>query len=333
METGFDTCVVKSKGSDLVSCNCVCFTVVVKRKLFLAGIACSLMPCSCNHRTLYTDSEAKTPLTVAAEKGDVERVTKLLGGKEHVNDADKDGYTALHRASHCGNVRVVKTLIAAGANVNAKTKQNVTPLLISIDMMCPTPEVTMALIEAGADVNAAEDGGDTAIVIASTESTIDVMKELLKRGANPDAQGQGGGTALHYAAMNNLEDRTEILLQAGARIDIANNAGKTALDVGMPDTKRLIEKFVKATAKNLGKYPRFKGPYRVAPGEAYKGSPIIKYSVNPDGTVSNVRLIRSSGIRDLDEKLVRAYSGWRFRAQRGRPVIEAETSVLIHWGE
>jgi uncharacterized protein len=219
----------------LASRNPVCLTALVNGRVILVGMACWLSLCACGHRPATNSTEKNTPWIVAAEKGAVTAVVELLGGKEHVNDADKEGYTAVHRAAHCGDVRVVKTLIAAGADVNAKTKQNVTPLLISIAMMCPDSAVTMALIEAGADVKAAEDGGDTAIVIAGTESSLEVLQELLKRRANVDAQGQGGETALHYAAMNNLLDRTEILLKAGVSFDIKNGAGQTPLDVAMPE--------------------------------------------------------------------------------------------------
>jgi ankyrin repeat protein len=59
-------------------------------------VACWLSLCACGHRPATNSTEKNTPWIVAAEKGDVTAVVKLLGGKEHVNDADKEGYTALH---------------------------------------------------------------------------------------------------------------------------------------------------------------------------------------------------------------------------------------------
>jgi TonB family protein len=99
----------------------------------------------------------------------------------------------------------------------------------------------------------------------------------------------------------------------------------------MPEAKRLIETYVKESAKDLGKHPPVNWQYQVAPGEIYKNSPIIKYCVGPDGSVFNVRLIRSSGIHDLDPKLLRAYANWKFKPLRGRPVIETEESLTIDW--
>jgi ankyrin repeat protein len=53
------------------------------------------------------------------------------------------------------------------------------------------PEITLALINAGADVNVAESDGDTALWIATTESSLEVMEALLKKGADPNVQAQG----------------------------------------------------------------------------------------------------------------------------------------------
>lgn len=306
----------------------------MRAAILILNIACSLALVACHGEStapLQSEVPGTTPLMLAAAKGDAALVARLLREGASINAADKDGYTALHRASHCGNVQVIKTLIAAGANVNAKTKEDVTPLLISIDMMCPIPEVTMALIQAGADVNAADSAGDTAIVIAATETSLDVMRELLKRGANPNAQGMGDETALHYAAMNNLLDRVEMLLQFGARMDIQDSAGKNALDVARPSAKKLMEKFITASVKGMGPSPTLKGPFQFGPAESYKGSPIIKFMVREDGAVFNVRLIRSSGVAEIDKELVKNYSKWKFKAQPGRPVVESEVSVTIDW--
>ncbi|MGH9714739.1 MAG: TonB family protein [Candidatus Acidiferrales bacterium] len=295
------------------------------------ALCCSIFIVACGRETTKSNSQLKSPLTLAAEKGDVAAVTKLLGGRAHVNDVDKDGYTALHRASHCGDVRVVKTLIAAGADVNARTKANVTPLLVSIDMMCPNSEVTLALIQAGADVNVAETGGDTAIVIAATEAGLEVMRELLERGANPNTQGMDGETALHYAAMNGLLERVELLLQSGARLDIKNSQGKTAFDVARPEAKKLMRRKVESSLAGFGKNPVIKGPFKFAPTEGYTGPATVKFAVGENGKVSDVHLTRSSGVRDIDQKVVEAYSGWKYTAKPGRPVIESEVSVIVDW--
>jgi len=182
-------------------------------RILVLGIGCCLTLVSCHRESTIplqsNVTEGTTPLMMAAAKGDTAQVARLLRDGARVNEADKDGYTALHRASHCGDIQVIKTLIAGGADINAKTKENVTPLLLSIDMACPKPEITMALIQAGADVNVAESGGDTAIVIAATETSSDVVRELLKRGANKEmATGRNGSEGVQNGKVGRRrEDR------------------------------------------------------------------------------------------------------------------------------
>jgi ankyrin repeat protein len=194
----------------------------------------------------------QTPLMMAARSSDLSSVRKLLMSGVDVNARDINDSTALHyAAASCGDVRVVKVLLASGADVNARNKKNVTPLLDSINMACDKTDITLILIQAGADVNVAESGdGDTALWIATTESSSEVVEELLKKGANPNAQATGVGwigyTPLHMAALNGLTDRVQLLLQYGASVNIRNARGQTPLDVAnkrSPETRHLLEEY------------------------------------------------------------------------------------------
>ncbi|HUP89442.1 MAG TPA: ankyrin repeat domain-containing protein, partial [Longimicrobiales bacterium] len=59
-------------------------------------------------------------LAAAAERGDKAAITVLLSEGADVNQAQPDGSTALHWAAYRGDADLVKQLIGAGANVNAK---------------------------------------------------------------------------------------------------------------------------------------------------------------------------------------------------------------------
>ena len=137
-------------------------------------------------------------------------------------------------------------MLAARADINVRTKENVTPLITSLDMACGKPEISLALIRAGADVNVVESDGDTALWIATTESSLEVMKELLSKGANPNVQARGGDTPLHLAASNGLPDRAELLLQYGATTTIRNTQGQTPLEIvtqKSPETTDILNKY------------------------------------------------------------------------------------------
>lgn len=81
-----------------------------------------------------------------------------------------------------------------------------------------------------ARLNAADKNGDTALIIATTESSDEVFRSLLDKGANPNARSLNGKTVLHYAAMNAILDRAKLLLSQGADPSIYDSAGKLAYD-------------------------------------------------------------------------------------------------------
>lgn len=175
----------------------------------------------------------KVTLLTASNNGDLSRVEQLLREGADVNEHTSGGKTALHYAAQSKNIAVVRALIQAGTDVNAKAAGNVTPLMLSLDMAFGQPDIALALVRAGADVNAADENGDTALIIATTESSDEVFQSLLAKGANPNARGLNGETALHYAAMNALVDRAKLLLAHGADPTIRNSGGLVPSDLAV----------------------------------------------------------------------------------------------------
>lgn len=64
----------------------------------------------------------------AASRGNLAKVQSLLAKGAQVNAKDKAGATALHFAAASGNAEIVKELLAKGADVNVKDKEGTTPL-------------------------------------------------------------------------------------------------------------------------------------------------------------------------------------------------------------
>src|SRR5271157_1133937 len=91
----------------------------------------------------------------AAEIGDVKTVRALIKAGADVNARDKHGWTALMIATANGQTDVVETLIKAGADVNAVDEDSVTALMIAA-LNDHTDAVNVrtvnALIEAKADI-------------------------------------------------------------------------------------------------------------------------------------------------------------------------------------
>jgi TonB family protein len=71
-------------------------------------------------------------------------------------------------------------------------------------------------------------------------------------------------------------------------------------------------------------------PYKFLPNESYRQSPVIKFQINEDGSVSNARLVRSSGVKDIDKKVLKAVSSWKYEAVPGC-ILDSEMTVIIDW--
>lgn len=113
----------------------------------------------------------------AVAKGDADMVRALIEAGANVNAKDDYGYTPLHRAAGRSRVYIAGMLIEAGADVNASDIFGMTPLheaAINGD----AGDVASVLIEAGADVNAKDDYGKTPLHMAAERGHADMVRLL-----------------------------------------------------------------------------------------------------------------------------------------------------------
>uniref|UniRef100_A0A8C1F0U0 Protein phosphatase 1, regulatory subunit 16A n=1 Tax=Cyprinus carpio carpio TaxID=630221 RepID=A0A8C1F0U0_CYPCA len=79
------------------------------------------------------DEQGATLLHVAAANGYMSVGELLLEQRISPNDRDNDGWTALHAAACWGQIQMVELLVANGANLNAKSELDETPLDVCTD--------------------------------------------------------------------------------------------------------------------------------------------------------------------------------------------------------
>lgn len=197
----------------------------------------------------------------AAVRAAVEAAPRLLDATaERGGDA---GWTPLHEAVAEGDEQVVRVLVAAGADLGARTEVGRTPLQVALEA---APALVPALLELGAPVDAAsaarlddvdllsaalEDGdpGDADLLgSAARGGATRAARLLLDRGADPD------GGALLAAASAGRPELVRLLLASGADVDHRDpDTGRTplhaAVDAGPSgDTPEVVRLLLEAGA-------------------------------------------------------------------------------------
>ncbi|MCU0649073.1 MAG: ankyrin repeat domain-containing protein [Gemmatimonadaceae bacterium] len=155
----------------------------------------------------------------AAMRGDRAALKALVTQGVDVNVAQGDGMTALHWAALRGDVDAIRMLAAAGARVDAATRNgNYLPLHLAARNGRTT--AISALLGVGADAKAGTSaGGATALHFAASEGTVEAVRVLLDAGVPVDVRdGAWSQTPLMWAAAAGRTDAAKLLLARGADV-------------------------------------------------------------------------------------------------------------------
>ena len=199
-----------------------------------------------------------TTALVAAEARGYSRIVSLLrdpsthsdgAGEESPSKVENNGHGAaslasLQRAVDSGDVTSVNAIIARGADVNTRTEDGWTPLMLAT--IKGHTEVVAALLKQGADVDARNKKGWTALMFAVSMGDIETMRVLLAGNAEIDARDNDGKTVLMQATGENNIESLRVLLESGADVNIVDRLGETALTIaarrGYPEIVELLKK-------------------------------------------------------------------------------------------
>ena len=135
--------------------------------------------------TNIADMNGKTYLMYAVD-GDCseELLETIIDHGPDVNATDKTNCTALMLACEKRRVDAIHVLLKAGTDTNIADKDGKTCLMCVVYEGC-SEEVLQAIIDHGADVNAASKQNITPLKLASKMLNINAILLLLKAGANP----------------------------------------------------------------------------------------------------------------------------------------------------
>ncbi|CAH0026195.1 unnamed protein product [Clonostachys rhizophaga] len=179
--------------------------------------------------------DGKTPLLNMLSSYHVETTLKFLEYGPDCSAIDRDGDGVLHVALKQWNTdaNLLRALLKAGADPNAKNKAGLTPLLsMRRDFK---PQLMDVLIEGGADINATDEKGRTVLFNALSDSSgsdgkYEGIKQLVERGFSIHHRDWNGRTLLHEAVL--CHDASRLRASAQSKFNFVHGLG---LDVHAVD--------------------------------------------------------------------------------------------------
>jgi ankyrin repeat protein len=161
--------------------------------------------------------EPSTPFHDAARAGDVRTLRAMIEAGADVDEDDWRGTVPLY-----GSAEAARVLLDVGADPHGAGRTTLDPFCCAAHFN-RAPLVRL-MLDYGADVHATDEDGETALIYAAWWGNADLVCELLARGASPHVVARKGVTALGYARENGHAAVVELLRAAGAT-DGADHGG------------------------------------------------------------------------------------------------------------
>ena len=207
-----------------------------------------------SHRGLFRKVDLPDEaLLIAARKGDIEKVKKLLKAGVDSNTTSPNSYSALAYAGVGGHLDIVKLLLKNKADVNQSSRFQKTPLNVTAGSS--QIEAAKILIANGAKLTSRNFNGGFATHEAAFWGQPKMLEFLLKDNVfDPNLRTKNGQTALHYALWKMQKDQDErnkpflecikVLLKHGTNPEIRGNnitAIQFAMNKGLNEIVILLQ--------------------------------------------------------------------------------------------
>ena len=172
----------------------------------------------------------QTAVSLASMNGREDVVNYLISLKCDVNTKAVYDRSPIQYAAEKGHLEVVKSLAAAGADIEHKDKYN-GQSAVSLASMNGRENVVNYLISLHCNVNSTDDYKDRSpIQYAAEEGYLEVVKSLVAAGA--DIEHRGGiykQSAVGMASMNGREDVVKYLISQNCDVNTKDSIGKTPI--------------------------------------------------------------------------------------------------------
>lgn len=220
---------------------------------------------ACENKTaLVNHSIAEiTPLSYAFETNLPEIASLLIECNADLNVQDSGGDTPFMVACCWGkdqiNALLYNMLTERRANATIANKKGLTPLHLAATNLDGTT-LLKALVEAHADPNARSISGVTPLMAAAMMANRDAITQLLALNADPNITDDIGASPLSLAVLFGKSEPIQPLIDAGADFTRRNNQGFSAFSITCdgPDQARALECLIAARDKRVRAQERAK---------------------------------------------------------------------------
>jgi ankyrin repeat protein len=171
----------------------------------------------------------------AVKRENINEVRTLLDAGANVNARENELFknTPLIIATRLCNIDIARVLIKRGADVNLEGSQFIgTPLLEASGTTNSPPCLPMLklLLDNDADVNKKSGGYDASPLNQAAHSgSLEACEYLIEKGADIHSKSRNGATPLHSACVSGHPNICKLLIELGADIEAEDNKGRTPL--------------------------------------------------------------------------------------------------------
>jgi ankyrin repeat protein len=180
-----------------------------------------------------------TAIQYAVERGHYFTTVELINAGAVLNRKDKNGLSPYLLAVRRGLHEVIRVLlISERVDVNEALPSGQTALMMAVQQ--GLFNTTQLLLQYHADVNKITKSKESALMYASVIGHYELSKLLLENGAYVDQTNEDGLTSLMFASSRGYESIVELLLKHGSNINLRNLVDQTAFDLAVKHGHKMV---------------------------------------------------------------------------------------------
>ncbi len=210
------------------------------RSVVLAAIALTVCGPGCalqrkNDMTTSRFGPGQEALEAAILADDRSGIAQALAAGSQVNARDRNQVTPLMLAVDRLRQQAVAELLARGADPNLKAADGASAVSLAVENHAKAPELMITIIRAGGDPNARNRGNDPVMMRFINDRNCEALRQLKALGADVNALSRSRTPLILDAALGSDWDVVWCLLELGAKYDHPpgppeNNLGQMLAD-------------------------------------------------------------------------------------------------------